>query len=1053
MQSSSTDSPITGLAPADPQSGQATCTSPQSDSAKAAKVARRAPGPNGSAPGKTASAPAAPANETRPSRQTAFAKTAAPYALAFLVPFAVVLAAFAASGIYPFGDVSVMLYDMPLQYVDYFGWFSDVLRGDADLLYSNAAGLGGGMFSLFSYYLASPFNLLAAFWQPEDMPKFFSVLYLLKIPACALTCLTLLRGRFLAPAAANLRGARRAMVAAPWWQHGLLVALASTYALSGYVLGYASNIMWLDGVIMLPLAALGAYRLVQRRSCAGLFASCTAAVLFNWYTGYMVCLFSVLYFFCELARDGQLRGRRLATCVRFAATMLLAVGASLVVLLPTALSLLGGKGGGLVGLSSLVESLGLSHNPLAVPNLFCIGTLPGVNPHGNTPAIVISAFALVGLGVFFANGAVSKRAKLASGILFAVMASSLIFPVWTTVWSGFVVESSYTNRNGFAILLVLVLLAAEGMCRLGNLDRERRVRAIAWGGGAMTAVFAASIVATRVAKGTWLPSFKLAMLEIALLAGFTVLAAAIAHAGATAAETHGSDATDAVSRKASGGGEQSTAAQSVAKPAATAAQTDAQQDAAPRIADSKTPGANLASAAGPTASCRIASAVACAALAILLVGEQVYASYLQLAPCCYPVSGYANDVANMRAFYQQLPAQDAPSENGGVEFTRVANAAPYWGSTKAYGPDNMALLLAYSTFDHYSSTQESRIQELLAALGYTKYSPVGTYYRSQNIVADALLGVTHIVDDSAPAAATLAGTETLRGAYNLYRNDLALPLGWGTTGQTSVDWEQGQPFANQNALLKAAADNATDVFAAPSVSENDSDGACRTFTITPAIDGPVMLYAPTLCLLDLFYDNGIMCDVYVDGRFVQTVGRRGSFNEVTLGEGHAGQPMQVSIMPLGDDSFEIKHKDGTPADTQHDFWDVDASDLLQVVSVDVGSLSEQLSRIKAAGSFTLTAYENGHIAATFNAAQDETLVISQPYENGWSVTVNGQPAELNPTYEGLMGVQVPAGENTIELRYLTPGLVPGAIVSIASVTLFGVWRAAARKRSMGARQG
>ena len=165
-----------------------------------------------------------------------------------------------------------------------------------------------------------------------------------------------------------------------------------------------------------------------------------------------------------------------------------------------------------------------------MPNLFCIGTLPGVNPHGNTPAIVISAFALVGLGVFFANGAASKRAKLASGILFAVMASSLIFPVWTTVWSGFVVESSYTNRNGFAILLVLVLLAAEGMCRLGNLDRERRVRAIAWGGGAMTAVFAASIAATRLAKGTWLPSFKLAMLEIALLAGFTVLAAAIAHA-------------------------------------------------------------------------------------------------------------------------------------------------------------------------------------------------------------------------------------------------------------------------------------------------------------------------------------------------------------------------------------------------------------------------------------------------------------------------------------------------------------------------------------------
>lgn len=227
-------------------------------------------------------------------REHLFAKTAAPYALAFLVPFAVVLAAFAASGIYPFGDVSVMLYDMPLQYVDYFGWFSDVLRGDADLLYSNAAGLGGGMFSLFSYYLASPFNLLAAFWQPEDMPKFFSVLYLLKIPACALTCLTLMRGRFLAPAAANLRGARRATLAAPWWQHGLLVALASTYALSGYVLGYASNIMWLDGVIMLPLAALGAIAWCSAEAARGCSRPapqpcCSTGTRATWYACLACC--------------------------------------------------------------------------------------------------------------------------------------------------------------------------------------------------------------------------------------------------------------------------------------------------------------------------------------------------------------------------------------------------------------------------------------------------------------------------------------------------------------------------------------------------------------------------------------------------------------------------------------------------------------------------------------------------------------------------------------------------------------------------------------------
>ena len=63
-------------------------------------------------------------------------------------------------------------------------------------------------------------------------------------------------------------------------------------------------------------------------------------------------------------------------------------------------------------------------------------------------------------------------------------------------------------------------------------------------------------------------------------------------------------------------------------------------------------------------------------------------------------------------------------------------------------------------------------------------------------------------------------------------------------------------------------------------------------------------------------------------------------------------------------------------------------------------------------------------------------------------TVNGKPVEVQAAYDGLMGIPVQTGDNVVELRYLTPGLVPGAVVGIASVTLFAVWRIAARRRSM-----
>ena len=458
---------------------------------------------------------------TARTRASRFARTAAPYLAAFAIPFCVLLAAFAMRGIYPFGDVSVMLYDMPVQYAEYFGWLIQVLHGQGNLLYSNAAGLGGGMFSLFTYYLSSPFNLIAFFFTPETVPQLFSVLYLVKIPACAVGCLVLLRGRLLAADAESWREARTAAASAPAGRQALLVLFACAYALTSYVLGYASNIMWLDGAIMAPLAALGAYRLVQRRACGGLFATCACAIVFNWYTGYMVCLLCVLWFFYELARDRSLRGRRLRRCWLFAATMVLAVGAGMVVLIPTALSLLGGKGTH-AGLASLACNTGLARNPLAVADLFCIGTLPGITTQANLPALTISALVLVGVGMFLANGAVGRRERIAGAAFALVMATSLVFTPVATIWSGFVPESSYTNRNGFAILLVMTALAAEGLLALSRLDARPRRRCALIGGGAALVSVAGSAAWLYMAKGSLPQAPELMALECGLLAAFTL---------------------------------------------------------------------------------------------------------------------------------------------------------------------------------------------------------------------------------------------------------------------------------------------------------------------------------------------------------------------------------------------------------------------------------------------------------------------------------------------------------------------------------------------------
>lgn len=78
----------------------------------------------------------------------------------------------------------------------------------------------------------------------------------------------------------------------------------------------------------------------------------------------------------------------------------------------------------------------------------------------------------------------------------------------------------------------------------------------------------------------------------------------------------------------------------------------------------------------------------------------------------------------------------------------------------------------------------------------------------------------------------------------------------------------------------------------------------------------------------------------------------------------------------------------------------------------------------------------------------ENLVFfSVPYEKGWSATVNGEPAEIIRVNIGFMAVRCPEGECEIRFNYMTPGLIPGLIISavgililVGYVSLFGVRR-------------
>lgn len=109
--------------------------------------------------------------------------------------------------------------------------------------YSLSKSLGDNAIGLTAYYLSSPFNLLLYF--TDNIPLFVSIATVLKLASASLTVSVFLSYRF-----CDMKYI---------WN----LLLSVSYGLMGYNLCQASNIMWLDGVIWLPILMLSIWKLLS----------------------------------------------------------------------------------------------------------------------------------------------------------------------------------------------------------------------------------------------------------------------------------------------------------------------------------------------------------------------------------------------------------------------------------------------------------------------------------------------------------------------------------------------------------------------------------------------------------------------------------------------------------------------------------------------------------------------------------------------------------------------------------------------------------------------
>ena len=91
--------------------------------------------------------------------------------------------------------------------------------------------------------------------------------------------------------------------------------------------------------------------------------------------------------------------------------------------------------------------------------------------------------------------------------------------------------------------------------------------------------------------------------------------------------------------------------------------------------------------------------------------------------------------------------------------------------------------------------------------------------------------------------------------------------------------------------------------------------------------------------------------------------------------------------------------------------------------------------------------KDGYVEGDYNAGKKGQLLLTIPYDKGWSIKCNGKKAEVKVAQGIFTVINVDKGKNHIVMEYHTPGFKAGIIVSVMALLCFILWQVKTNKRT------
>ena len=379
--------------------------------------------------------------------------------LSFFCAVVLMLLVFYCFDMVPFGDVTILRMDLYHQYGPLFAELYERIKAGRSLLYSWNTGLGGSFLGNFYNYLASPLLLVLFLFDHKNLPDAIALMVLLKAAFSAAFFTYYLR---------KTQGRNDHVTAA----FGVL------YAFSGFFIAYYWNVMWLDAMVLFPLAMLGIERIIERRGFLLYTVSLAVVMISNYYMAMMVCIFSVLYFLvryfsrysitdkldAKKRRFSVYNSRFLTSGVSFAFGAVLAALLAMFALLPTIFVLRNCSATS----GSFPKDFKIYYTVFDFLANHLASVEPTIRSSGEDvlPNVYCGILTVMLIPLYLFSRSVKLREKVSHVLLLGVLYFSFNINYANYVWHGFHFPNDLPYRFSFMYSFVLLTMAFRVMTHI-----------------------------------------------------------------------------------------------------------------------------------------------------------------------------------------------------------------------------------------------------------------------------------------------------------------------------------------------------------------------------------------------------------------------------------------------------------------------------------------------------------------------------------------------------------------------------------------------------------